>query len=115
MIKTAAVMAAFGLLVLTGCTQQLSTSETCVELKAIAALAPDGVSTVPEDIQKEFVDGLDRLAARSSDTMRDVVTDMAAASREGAKPVAEQDAVKFEALQERIDRKIDMVMETCNL
>ena len=112
--KTAAVLAAAALL-LTGCTPQLSTSETCVELRAAMALAKDGVWTVPPHVQAEYLAAMDKVAARSSDTLKDVIRDVTEANRERAKPTREQDAAKIAAIQARIDPKSDMLIETCHL
>lgn len=111
----AITLAATALFALSGCTPQLSTSETCVELKAAMALAKDGVWTVPPQVQAEYLAAMDKVAARSSDTLKDVIRDVVDANRERAKPAQEQNAAKIAAIQARIDPKSDMLIETCDL
>lgn len=61
-------------LLLAGCSQPLSTSETCLEIKAIAAIIPD---VMPEDpaemsaIQDKILEQLTKLSDRSSETFKD--------------------------------------------
>lgn len=69
------VIAILGL-ALSGCGSTLTTSETCVEMKAITVSFP---STMPGDpaeekkILQEVATQLDRLADKSSETLKDAV------------------------------------------
>lgn len=113
--KPAAVFAVSVLLALTGCSPKLSTTETCVELQAILSFSEDGVWTEPPAAQAEFFDMVDKLAARSSETLKDFVVDIGLANEQRVKPVKDQDTAKLERIQERIDAKWDMVQDVCRL
>lgn len=114
--KSVAVLGVSVMLSLTGCSQQLSTSETCVEFKALGGLLTDGgAAAAPEEVQAEYLEKLDSLAARSSDTLKDVLRDVALVNHEWAKPVHDQDAAKIERIQLRIDPKSGMLNEACDL
>lgn len=107
----AIVLAATVLLATTGCTPQLSTSETCVELRAITSRLDD----VSEDERKQIIDDLDKLAGRASDTLKEVLRDLTFINREGFKSGKDQDTTKLDEAQERVQAKEDMVRSTCNL
>jgi hypothetical protein len=103
------ILAATGLLAMTACAPQLSTSETCVELRAVVQTMASP-SPAPESL-----DELDKLSGRASDTLKGVIKDVAFANRERLKPVEEQDAAKLTEAQERIDAKSEMVRAACEL
>jgi hypothetical protein len=105
----AIVLAATVLFALAGCAPQLSTSETCVELRAVTKTM---VSPSPS---VESLDELEKLSNRASDTLKGVLGDVAFANRERLKPVQEQDRVKLNEAQKRIDAKSDMVQDVCDL
>lgn len=106
----AIVLAASGLLTMTACTPQLSTSETCVELRAITKGMPDDPS---DEETKAALEDMEKLAGRASDTLKGVIKDVAFANLERMKPVKEQDEAAIDAAQERIDAKSDMMEAAC--
>lgn len=97
---------------MTGCAPQLSTSETCVELRAITSGFPSSPSD--EEI-KASMQEVDKLSGRASDTLKGVLKDVAFANLERLKPAKEQDTVKIDEAQKRIDAKSDMMEATCKL
>lgn len=108
----AIVLAASAVMAMTGCTPQLSTSETCVELRAIVSGVPSSPS---EDEQKEVAAALDKLSGRASDTLKEVIRDVAFMTGERLKPTEEQDTAKMDEAQARVEAKNDMMKSTCNL
>jgi hypothetical protein len=108
----AIILAASGLLAITGCTPQLSTSDTCVELRAITK----GIPSSPSDEQaREALKEMEKLSGRASDTLKGVIQDVAFANLERMKPAKEQDTAKIDEAQKRIDAKSDMMEATCDL
>ena len=100
MKRAAAIaLAATVLLTIAGCAPQLSTSETCVELRAVANTMASPSPSV------ESLDELDKFSNRASDTLKGVIRDVALANRERLKPVEEQDGAKLNEAQDRIDAK----------
>jgi uncharacterized protein with PIN domain len=79
------------------------------------ALAKDGVWTVSPPVQVEYLAAMDKVAARSSDTLKDVIRDVVEVNREKAKPAQDQDTAKIAAIQARIDPRADMLKDTCRL
>lgn len=108
----AIILAVSGLLAVTGCTPQLSTSETCVELRAITK----GMPSSPSDEEtKAALEEMQKLSGRASDTLKGVIQDVAFANLERLKPANGQDAAKIDEAQKRIDAKSDMMKATCDL
>lgn len=97
---------------MTGCTPQLSTSETCVEFRAITSGMPDSPS---EEESKTSLKEMEKLSGRASDTLKGVIQDVAFANLERLKPAGERDTAKIDEAQKRIDAKSDMMNETCGL
>lgn len=107
----AIVLAASGLLAMTGCgAPQLSTSETCVELRAITKGMPDDPS---DEETKAALEDMEKLAGRASDTLKGVIKDVAFANLERMKPVEEQDEAAIDEAQERIDAKSETMEAAC--
>lgn len=64
----------FGVLLLTGCSQSLTTAETCLEIKAIEATYPSVEPDDPDElkaIQEKIVGQLTKLSKMSSETFKD--------------------------------------------
>jgi hypothetical protein len=98
------------LLVVTGCAPQLSTSETCVELRAITK----GMPSSPSDEEtKVALHEMEKLADRASDTLKGTIRDVAFANLERMKPAGEQDTAKIDEAQDRIDAKKDTIEAAC--
>lgn len=109
----AVVFTASSLLGLVGCgAPQLSTSETCVELRVITASFSSDSS---DEDRKAALDDMDKLAGRASDSLKGVISDVALANRERLKPAKDQNAAKISEAQDRIDAKSDMVKDVCDL
>lgn len=110
MKKTAAaILAATALLGMTACAPQLSTSETCVEIKALTSgLNSD---TSEEDRQKA-IDDMKELAHRASDSLKDELADGAELAGERLKDEKDQDRAKIEELEKRIESH-NRISETC--
>ena len=58
---------------------------------------------------------VDKLASRSSDTLKDFVVDIGLANEQRVKPAKDHDSAKLERIQERLDAKKDMVWAVCKL
>lgn len=95
---------------MTGCTPQLSTSETCVELRAITKGMPDSPS---DEETKAALEEMQKLAGRASDTLKGTIQDVAFANLERMKPESEQDTTKIDEAQERIEAKADTMEAAC--
>lgn len=106
----ALVLAASGLFVITGCAPQLSTSETCVELRAITKGMPESPS---DEETKAALKEMEKLAGRASDTLKGTIQDVAFANLERMKPAGEQDTAKIDEAQKRIDAKKDTMEAAC--
>jgi hypothetical protein len=106
----AIVLAASGLLAMTACTPQLSTSETCVELRAITKGMPDDPS---DEETKAALKDMEKLAGRASDTLKGTIQDVAFANLERMKPAGEQDTAKIDEAQKRIAAKADTMEAAC--
>lgn len=103
---------AVAVIALSGCAPSLSTSETCVELKAIVSGYKSDNS---QEEQKKVMDELKKLAGRSSETLRQEISDVAEVGAERIKDEKDQDREKISQLEERLDKAGDKMNVTCDL
>lgn len=101
-----AMLAAACLIGLTACAQQLSTADTCVEVRAILA---NYDSDNTEDEQRTMAKELKDLSGKASDTLKEEISDAAEAAEERLKD--NPDEAKLEALAAK--QKNSRVSEAC--
>lgn len=105
MKKLAVLVAAIGVVSLTGCTPQLSTSDTCVEVRAILANYDDDNKDDLQRVAKEMRD----LSGKASDTLKDEIRAAADAAEERLKDNPDQS--KLDELAAKVENS--KVSEAC--
>lgn len=96
---------------MSGCAAPLTTSETCVELGAIAATYPSPLPSDPavrNKVYEEFAGKVEKLAGNASETLKDDVKAMA----ERVKDNAAGD-IANETAEDRGEAAIDRLQKVC--
>ncbi|WP_159803307.1 hypothetical protein [Arthrobacter zhaoguopingii] len=102
-MKYAALTAVLSLLLLTGCgAEQLSTADTCAELRAIVAGYSDDLS---KGERKDLAEQMQELAKTASDPLKDevkLVADYAAKGVDGEDELSAKESDKMDSAGEKV-------------
>lgn len=96
------------MLTLSGCAPQLSTAETCSQLKSLSAQYGSGGDAQIKEVAGKF----DDLAAKAADSVKSQVRDMADYMR--ARVDNEKDTGKLSSLEKKFSSASGVISTTCN-